>query len=128
MSKYSNMSGKELKIECGVHGLSKSGRKDELIKRLEKDDRQNPCYEQFNEPEKTPYLGYEGPTINETICVGDYIGLAYCDRYANSKTSYVEAEVIQVTAGTNGSGLNGTVILNFNNWPLLVCDKLIRRT
>ena len=52
MSKYSNMSGKELKIECGVHGLSKSGRKDELIKRLEKDDRQNPCYEQVNKPEK----------------------------------------------------------------------------
>ena len=75
-----------------------------------------------------PYAGYEGLHINETIRINDHITFTYCDRYANSTSYQVTAPVIKVEAGDDGTGLNGSVMVNLNGSPTpIMDDQKIRR-
>ena len=60
---------------------------------------------------------YEGPTIFETIKVGDHLTFGYCDIANGSVTTSRTEKVIKVKAGTNGTGHNGSVMVTINNMP-----------
>ena len=121
-SKYGSWKVAQLKVECRQNGLHQSGRKEVLIERLERFDRQQAKHYVTNVPDDKPYADYNGPTINETIQVHDHISFTYCDRAAHSEVYEVTAPVIQVKAGKDGTGLHGSVIVNLRGSPYVIGD------
>ena len=97
------------------------GNEPELRAQLIEDDKNKsiqwginpPCMSGWNEEEES----YEGPTINETIQVGDYLTYGYCDGANCSEVTLMTEKVIKVKAGTDGTGHHGSIIVIVDDLP-----------
>jgi len=70
---------------------------------------------------------YEGPTIYERIQVGDYLTFGYCDRANGPELTLRTEKVIEVKAGTNGTGHNGSVTVIVDKMPHPITGATIIR-
>ena len=129
-SKYDG-SATELRVELKSRELVVTGTKAVMKARLIEHDK----YAHIEWGKEAPNMGgwaseeesYDGPTIDEIIQPGDLLTFGFCDVANGSVTISRTERVIQVRAGTNGTGHNESVIMSVDKMPHPITGATIIR-